>query len=156
MNTDLDSFQAIRLVSAERKILPQRMSLPIIRQQNSPEIRMAVKNHSEQVKRLAFVPIRGAPQTGDARYVNVVLVQHHFNSNAMIFSGREKVIIDFETRFLFNSAIRTANVCEEIKTSFRPRLQKRTCIKEVFARYDKRRLAERNDDFRDPFGMLTL
>src|SRR4026209_929053 len=32
------SFQTVRLVSAERKILPQRMALPIVREKNPSQI----------------------------------------------------------------------------------------------------------------------
>src|SRR4026209_123906 len=44
------SFQTVRLVSTERKILPQRMALPIVREKNPSQIRMAVENHPKQIK----------------------------------------------------------------------------------------------------------
>src|ERR1051325_946283 len=49
-NTDQHSFQTVRFVTSQWKILAQRMSLPIIRQENASQIRMAVENHAKHVE----------------------------------------------------------------------------------------------------------
>src|SRR6185436_7405677 len=81
------SFQAIRLITSQRKIFPERVSLPVIRQEDASQIRMPVENHTKQIKRLTFVPIRRSPHTSDARNMSVLLVQQHLQANAMVFSG---------------------------------------------------------------------
>src|SRR4026208_1363142 len=50
-------LQAVRLVASQRKIFPQRVSLPVVRQQDASQIGMAVEDDAKQIKRLAFVPI---------------------------------------------------------------------------------------------------
>src|SRR2546423_11109719 len=71
-------FQAVRLVTSQRKIFSQRMSLPIVRQKNAAQIGMIVENYSKQIVSLAFVPICRAPNAGHARHVRVILVQNNF------------------------------------------------------------------------------
>ena len=53
------------------------MSLPIVRQQNPPQIRMTVENHAEQIVSFAFVPVCSSPYAGDGWHVNVFLVQQN-------------------------------------------------------------------------------
>src|SRR6185369_839740 len=81
------SLKAVWFVAAQWKIFPQRVSLPIVRQQNATQIRVAVEDHAKQIKRLAFVPVRGAPNSGDTRHVRVFLVQQHLQTNSMVLSG---------------------------------------------------------------------
>jgi hypothetical protein len=54
------------------------MSLPIIRQQDAAQVRVLVEDHSEQVVSLSFMPVRGAPDARDARYVQVVFIEQYF------------------------------------------------------------------------------
>ena len=82
-----DLLQAIGFVPTQREILTQRISLPIIGEQNATQIRMAVKDHAKEIKRVALVSIRGSQNTGDTRHVSVFLVQHDLQTNAMVFSG---------------------------------------------------------------------
>src|SRR6185503_13633061 len=91
------SFQAVRFITAQRKVLAQRVSLPIVRQQNTTQIRMVVENDAKQIERLAFVPVRGLPDAGHGFEVSIFLVQQDFDSHAMVLRSREEVIVHFET-----------------------------------------------------------
>ena len=51
------------------------MSLPIVREQNSTQIRMAIENYTKQIERLTLVPIRCLPNSGDCRDASVFLVK---------------------------------------------------------------------------------
>src|SRR5688572_25289605 len=61
-------LQAVRFITAQRKILAQRVSLPILRQQNAAQIRMPIKNDAKHVERLALVPVCRLPNAGDGRH----------------------------------------------------------------------------------------
>lgn len=132
------------------------MSLPVIRQQNASQIRMTVKNDSEQIERFAFVPIRRAPDSRNGRHVHVVLAQHNLQTNAMVFGGREKMVVDFEARIFFNAAIDATNISQKIEPTFRPTLQKSTHGRHLLSWNDDGRLAKSMDDFRNPFRMFML
>src|ERR1044072_428708 len=67
-------FQAIRLVTSQRKIFSQRISLPIVRQENATQIRVIIENHSKQIVSFALMPIRCSPDGGDTRCVRVVFI----------------------------------------------------------------------------------
>src|ERR1700754_3768766 len=113
-------LQTIWLVTSQRKILAQRVSLPIVRQQNAAQIRMSVEDDAKQIKRLALVPIRGAPHAGNGRHVRVFFTQHDLQTHAMMFCSGEEMIIDFETRVFFNAAIRATDVRQKIEPAFWP------------------------------------
>src|SRR5687768_5516746 len=42
-----DSSQGIRFISTQRKILAQRVPLPIFRKKDAPQVSMSIENHSE-------------------------------------------------------------------------------------------------------------
>src|SRR5712692_1011166 len=86
---NLKLLQAIRFVTAQRKVFSERVPLPIVRQENSTQVRMAVENNAEQIVCLSFVPIRGAPDTSHRRHVSIVFVQQHLQAHAMMFCCRE-------------------------------------------------------------------
>src|SRR5712692_1091902 len=46
---NLKLFQAVRLVASQRKVLAQRMSLPVLGQKDAPQVRMIVKDDSKQI-----------------------------------------------------------------------------------------------------------
>jgi len=96
------------------------MALPVVRQQDATQVRMAVKDHAEQIERLALVPVCRTPNAGDALDMRVFLVQQHLQANAMVFSCGEEMVIDFEAGFFFYSAIHAADIRQEIELSFRP------------------------------------
>src|SRR6266516_765228 len=72
------SGQAVGLISAQRKIFAQRMTFPVIRQEYAAQIGMPVEDHAEQIIGLPLVPVCRAPNSGNARHVNIILVQHDF------------------------------------------------------------------------------
>src|SRR2546425_1023682 len=73
-------FQTVRLVPAQRKIFPQSVTLPIVRQEYAPQIRMTVKNYAEQIVCFSFVPIGSAPNSCHGWHVRVVLVQQNLEA----------------------------------------------------------------------------
>src|SRR2546423_743121 len=149
-------LQRIRLVTSQRKIFSQRMSLPIVRQKNAAQIRMIVENYSKQIVSLAFVPICPAPDAGNARHVRVILVQNNFQADAMELRSRKKVIVDFKARLFFRSAIKAAQIRKEIEFQTGSCFQKRARIRDEFARNDNRCFAESLYNFADPFSTRTL
>src|SRR5438552_16551088 len=82
-------FQAVRLITSQRKIFPERVALPIVGQKYAPQIGMAVENHAKQIVRFALVPVRRAPHAAYRRHVNVVFVQHNVQAQAMVQGDRE-------------------------------------------------------------------
>src|SRR4051812_15367370 len=50
----------------ENIILAQGKTFPVVRAQNSPQVRMSVEDNAEQVERLALMPIRRGPEIRDA------------------------------------------------------------------------------------------
>jgi hypothetical protein len=68
------SLEAVRLIPSQGKIFSKCVSLPVFRQKYPAQIGVSVKNYAKQVIRLALVPIRRAPHTGDGGDVKVLLV----------------------------------------------------------------------------------
>ena len=112
---DIGLFQAIRLVPAQRKILAQRMALPIVRQENSSQIRMIVKNNSEQVVGFALVPVCRAPYACDCRHMNVLLIEQYFQPKTVKLGRREQVIVDFKARLFFGAAIDATKIGKKVE-----------------------------------------
>src|SRR6185436_1011177 len=50
-------LQRIWFIPAQRKILPQGVALPVLWQQYSSQVRMIVKNDTEEIKRFALMPV---------------------------------------------------------------------------------------------------
>src|ERR1051326_1182868 len=80
-------FQTVRFVTSQGKIFTQSVALPVIRQKNAAQIRMIVKDHTEQIKGLALVPIRGSPDSGHSRHVQVFFVQQNLQTQTLICPG---------------------------------------------------------------------
>src|SRR6267143_2296316 len=83
--SNLKLLQRIRLVATQRKILPQRVSLPVVRQKNPAQVRMSIKNYSKEIKRFALVPVGSAPHACNRWHVNVFFVKHDLQAQAMMF-----------------------------------------------------------------------
>src|SRR6266571_7178671 len=57
-------LEVIPVVPLGRILLPEGMALPLVGHQDPPQIRMALERDPEQIKRLPFVPVGGAPDAG--------------------------------------------------------------------------------------------
>src|SRR6266508_6035407 len=79
-----------RHANLDRIILPQRESLPVLRHQQAPRIRMAVELDAEQVPHLALEPVGGRPDAGDGRHVRVVSVEPHFQAQPLPVTERHE------------------------------------------------------------------
>src|SRR5437868_305039 len=132
------------------------MSLPIVGQQNATQIRVIIKNHSEQVVSFALVPIRCSPDARHTRYVWVVFIHDSFQTNTMKLRSRKQVIVYFEARFFFRPTIEAADVGKEIEFQTRRSFKKRANVDDVLAGNDQRRFAKRFDNFADPASVLAL
>src|SRR5207237_4051590 len=115
-------LHAVRLVTAQRKILSQGVTLPIVGQQNSPQIRMPIEDHSEQIICFPFVPISRAPDAGNRRHMSIVLVQYDFQPNPVARRNRKEMIVDFKARLLFRTAIEAAKIGQAVELETRRRL----------------------------------
>ena len=71
---------------------------------------MAVEDNAEKIERLALVPVRGAPNPGHGRHMHVIFVEHHFQSQPMMFCRREQMVIDFKAGLFLGAAIKTTKV----------------------------------------------
>src|SRR5436190_19630020 len=80
-------LQTIWLIASQRKILAQRVALPVVRQQDAAQIGVTVEDHAKQIKRFALVPIRGAPNPSHTRHVRVVVIQQDLQTQPVIFGG---------------------------------------------------------------------
>src|SRR6266849_7335402 len=131
---NLRLFQAVRLVTSQRKVFSQCVPLPGIGQQYAAQVRMIVKDDSKQIVGFAFVPIRRPPDTGDAGDVSVMFVEQHLQTHPAMLRRRKEMIVDFEARLFFRPAIKAAEVCEKVEFKIRRRLKKRANRHNVFAR----------------------
>ena len=91
------------------------MALPVVRQKNAAQIRMTVKDHTEQIVSLSLVPIRRPPNSRDCLDMNIVLGKHHLETNSMMLCGREEMIVDFKPRLFFRAAIKAAKVRQKVE-----------------------------------------
>ena len=91
------------------------MAFPFVRQKDATQVRVAVEDHSEEIKGLALVPVGCAPDARHSLNVRVVIVQENFQSQAMILRRLEQMVINLEARLFFGAAISAAKVCEEIE-----------------------------------------
>src|SRR6185295_5088363 len=132
------------------------MSLPVLRQQDTSQIWMPIKNHPKQIIRLTLVPISCSPNAGDTIYVDVVLIQQYLQAPAVILCRREQVIVHLEPRFFLSAAIGTTKIRQEIKPRFRPRFQKAANGSYVLPGHNKRCFSQGFDDFDNPVRVLTL
>src|SRR5438309_8530821 len=57
------SLKAIWLVPSQRKILSQRITLPVVRQENATQIGVPIEDYAKQIIGLALVPVGSAPNT---------------------------------------------------------------------------------------------
>src|SRR5258705_8794632 len=102
------------------------------------------------------MPVGGAPYSGDALHVHVFLIKQNFQTEAVMFSRREEMVIDFKSRFFLRTSVGAADIRKEIKTSIRRSLKKRTGRDNAFTRNDQRYFSVSSDDLGDPFRMFTL
>src|SRR5713226_3923043 len=108
-------FQAVRFITAQRKILAQRMALPIIRQEYATQVRMTIEDNAKQIVCFALVPVRSTPHARYGWHVNIVFVQHNLQAQPMVLCGREQVVIDFEPRLFFRPAIKPTQVGQKVE-----------------------------------------
>src|SRR5439155_4654022 len=150
------SLQAIRLVPSQRKIFSQSVTLPVIRQKEAAQIRMSVEDYPKKIVRLALVPVRGAPNSGDGRHVYVVFVEQDLEPEPLITLRRKEVIVDFKTWVFFRPTIESAQVGEEIKLEARSQFHEPARGHYLLAWDGNRRLAQRFDNFGGPIRVFTL
>ena len=86
------------------------MALPVVRQKDAAQIRMTVKDHTEQIVSLSLVPIGRPPNSRDCLDMNLVFAEHYLETNSMMLCGREQMIVDFKPRLFFRTAIKAAKV----------------------------------------------
>src|SRR5262245_66003527 len=69
-----------------RVVLPQRMALPVVAEQDTSEIRMTVEHHAEQVVAFALHPVRPAIDAGETGTVDLSWLEPapHHHSEARI------------------------------------------------------------------------
>jgi hypothetical protein len=65
------------------------MALPIVRQQNPSQIRVPIKDHAKQIKRLTLVPIPRSPNSTNRGHVNVSFVQQNLQPDPVVLLRRE-------------------------------------------------------------------
>src|SRR2546421_1560079 len=82
----------------ERVILPQRMPLPIRRQKNAPQIRMIVKDDTEEIVNFTLWPISRRPDAGNA--FDSLAIGTDFQTHALVLRNRVQLVNNFERRFL--------------------------------------------------------
>ena len=126
------------------------MSLPIVGQKYPPQVRMSVEDNSKQIESFAFVPICRAPNAGNCRHVRVVFVNNDLQPQAMMLCCRKQMVVHFESRLFFHTAVRTANIRKEIKLRVRASFKFRTYFNDVSCRNDRCDFAQRLDDLASP------
>ena len=142
--TALISFelrQAVRLISAQWKILAQRMASPIIRQKNAAQIGMSVKNDSKQIISFALVPIGGSPNGGYRSHVRVIIIQQNLQTHTVMPCRGKQVIVHLEARLFFGAAIESTQVSQKIEFVTRSRLEELTSTDDMLTRNDDGRFA---------------
>lgn len=95
------------------------MSLPVVGQEDAPQIGMIIEDDSEQIVSLSLVPIRSAPDTGYSGHMGVVFAKDDLQTNPMMPGGREQMIVNFETRLFFRPAIKATQISQEVELQTR-------------------------------------
>ena len=69
------------------------------------------------------MPVRGAPDAGDCGYARVFFIQHHLQTQPVIPGCREQMIVHFEARLFFGTAIETTQIGQKIEVEARRSFQ---------------------------------
>src|SRR5688572_17948604 len=97
------------------------------------------------------MPVRGAPDAGDCGYTRVFFIQQHLQTQPMMPSGREQVVVHLEARLFFGTAIETAQVSQHIEVEARRSFQETGSCDYVLTEHDDSRFTQRVYDLADPF-----
>src|SRR5262245_33661065 len=92
-------------VSLEGVVLEERMPLPVVRQQDPRQIRMAGERDAEHVEGLALVPVRGLPDGGD-RWNGLPLGDLDLQLDPLSAIDRVEVVDDLERLVLLVGIVR--------------------------------------------------
>ena len=74
----------------------------------------------------------------------------------MMLCSREEMIVDFKPRLFFRPAIKATQIRKKVELQTRSGFEKSAGLNDVFARNDDGCLAQRLDNFANPFRTLTL
>ena len=117
---------------------------------------MSVKDDSEKIKRFALMPVSRPPNSGDGRQMNIIFLEQHLQPKPVMLGGGKEVVINFESRLFFDSAIHATKIGQKVKARLRPDLKLTADVGNVESRNGRGHFAERLDDLTDPIRMCTL
>src|SRR5580658_170137 len=123
-------------VSLNGIVLAQRMTFPVVRHQDAPQIGMAFELNPKEIEILALVPVRAGPHGYHRVHYGIVARELDLKPNAVFALQRNKVVIDFEARFE-RELVHRRDIREERKPQ-------RRLHGEVFGR--PQQVLPRNDD----------
>src|ERR1044072_4894992 len=93
------------------------MSVPVLRQEQTPQVWMVVEGHAEEVVSLALHPVGRGPDGGDALYPGLARVG--LDAHAHVLRDRVEVIDDLERRLLALGPVDAGQVGEVVKGRLR-------------------------------------
>src|SRR3954471_7314902 len=100
LRRDLQRHRGRRmLVDLDRVILPERVTLPVLRHQQPPRIRVAVEHDAEQIPHFALEPVGSRPDAADGRHVRVGVVQPYLDPDPPPVRERHQDVNQLEPRF---------------------------------------------------------
>src|SRR5882672_12544583 len=97
---------------------------------------MSVKDNAKKIERFAFMPVCRTPNAGHGWHMSVAFIQQNLQPEPMMPRGREQMVINFEARLLYDTAVGAANVCEKIKLRIRSGFQRGAHVNNMQARHD--------------------
>ena len=129
-------------------VLPQRMSFPVVWQQDAPQVGMPREAYAEKVKNLAFQPICPRPD-GNQRIHNCVRTgQANLETDFVAAGNRNQVVVQFETR-LAGIAVNAGGIGNQVKLQLRVIATALGHGTQDFARQNERGLAAKFNHFLD-------
>jgi hypothetical protein len=84
-------------LAADRIVLPQRVTLPVVVHEDPPVVRMVLDRDAHQVPRFPLVPVGGWPNADDRRHALAVIEPDLDAENASVAAAqREQVVVHRE------------------------------------------------------------
>src|SRR5262245_44891031 len=127
-----------RFPDLHRIVLAQRMTVPVFRHQQPPEVRVAVERDAEEIPYLPLEPVGRRPDVADRREMRVASVEADLQSKPRPVFERYQQIHDLEAR-LARPVIRGSQLRQQRKVQFRPLAQRTRHVRQVLARRIDRR-----------------
>ncbi len=103
------------LFKHQRIIFSERIPDPVIRHQDSLQVRVVIELHPEHIVYFPFVPVGCLPYRGDGIDPGVLFRHSRLDPDAVPMEGRDEIIDNLESRILFRMVVNTTEVLKVVE-----------------------------------------